>query len=323
MMTTFVNRFSQPVAEALRRHEDELVGFSERVTHLLSVEQELRRVTRGKFFVIYHEPMYRTLLGERDMVVVDLASWARGFYKKAGRGLLRHLRGSDQQALKLKWKYEGSSVISLGGKADDVIEDHVRSLNRAWRAKAFSRLFPNGTTGSVPNVPCQQDIDALCDRLAAQFKSLHDDRNQHRAHRYENGPKTAAMLSLADVTKHLEACQCLLADLRCLSSNSQFTSHHYEPKAHEDDRYAQDVVDLILLGSLRTIIDADYGPKSTPASSPGYYWQRRTAHYERLHALHEASGALDKPFNNRALIPDAWRARDPERTGPSGEGLHG
>jgi hypothetical protein len=274
------------------------------------VQQELEHVRQGKSFLVYHEAMWQMLLSERDMLVVDLASWALGFYAKGGGGFLRQLRGADLQALKLNWKHDGSSTISVDGRPHPEIDDHLRRVNRAWREKAFGRLFPCDTKGSIPNVPCQQDIDDLCDRLEVQFKALHDDRNQHRAHRYEKGQKKAAMLSVEDVTKHLEACQSLLADLRCLSSNSHFSSHGYDPKAHEDDRHAQDVVDQILFGSLRTIVDAEYGPNKTPGDDLRFYWQRRKAHYQRLHALHDASGKSDEPFNNRALLPLTARRGD-------------
>ena len=185
------------------------------------------------------------------------------------------------------------------------IRRHVEDVNRRAREEAFGRLFPFGTTRKdQANVPCDADVSGLCDRLEVQFKALHDDRNQHRAHRYERKqPKTAKMLELSDVTKRLQECQVLLADLRFLSSNSTFASYGYDPKAHVDDEYAQDIVDLVLLGDLRTIIDAEYGPSKTPSAEPGFYHQRRIAHYERLHALHDAAGKPEEPFNNRALLP--------------------
>jgi hypothetical protein len=314
-MTCVTSRFASPTATALGAHEEHLRGFSERITHLLSVEAELSRIARGKSFVIYHSPMWHMLAGEADMVIVDLASWALGFYEKGG-GFLRKLQGPDLRALGLNWKHDGSSVIwvedDAGAEAEATllspevprrdasiaaIERRSREENSAWRKNAFDRLFPEGTNGSIRNVPCMQDINALCERLATGFQLLHADRDQHRAHRYEKGPKTAKMLSLEDVTKHLEACQSLLADLRCLSSNTQFTSYRYKPKAHEDDRHAQDVVDLILLGSLRTIIDG--GPNET-ANAGQFWWQKRTAHYGRLHAAHDTCGDPAAPFNDRS-----------------------
>lgn len=297
------DRFSSKIHDILERNEYELGGFSERLTHLLTVEQEFTLVTRRRPFLVYHDTMWRMLLGETDMVIVDLASWALGFYEKKGGGLLRSLRGPDLEALQLKWDYTPGPVINLDGQDHPEIDAYQSRLNAEWRQKAFSRLFPNGTSSSSrPNIPCQADIDCLCVRLNDEFETLLRDRNQHRAHRYEKAPKTAATLSLADVTEHLKACQDLLADIRCLSSNSVYSTYRYRAEAHRDDHDAQDVVDLILLGDLRTLVDAPYGPKSTEAPSPGYWHQRRTAHYERLHQRAEARGKPEEPFNDRSLI---------------------
>jgi hypothetical protein len=114
-----------------------------------------------------------------------------------------------------------------------------------------------------------------------------------------------AALSLDDVKSHLEACQELLADLCCLSSNSQFTSYGYKLDPRENDADAQDVVDLVLLGGLKAIINDEHGPSSTPTPEPGYWGQRRKAHYDRLHALHDATGEPDRPFNSRSLLSES------------------
>jgi hypothetical protein len=294
------DRFSPKLRKLLQKNQYQLEGFSDRIKNLLSIEQELARARRNKLFIIYHDLTSNMFLGEADMVVVDLASWAYGFYKK--RGLLRSLQGKDLDALRLDCEYEPGGVINLDGKEHPEIDRHLENLMRAHRQDAFNRLFPGGTTGPKPNTPSPADIDELCTRLHAQFKALRDDRNQHRAHRYENGKVTGAALSLADVTKYLEACQALLSDIRYLSSNSHFAATL--PVPPEDDEYAQDVVDLILLGDMRTIIDAEYGPKNAKGTSHGFYHQRRKAHYDRLHELDDLRGDPMLPFNDRSLIPE-------------------
>jgi hypothetical protein len=213
-------------------------------------------------------------------IIVDLASWALGFYKKGGGGFLRHLRGDDLKALGLRWKQDPNE------------DRYVVERNRAWRKMSFDRLFASATK----DVPTQKDIDDLADRLHAQFKQLHDDRNQYRAHAYESDqPKTAAMLTIEDVRKHLEACQELLADIRCLASNSQFDAYQYEPRAHDGDSDAQDVVDLVVCGPIFWIIDGDPGKGHKPDT---FYVQKRDAYYERLHAEHDAAGSpAEQPFN--------------------------
>ena len=81
-----------------------------------------------------------------------------------------------------------------------------------------------------------------------------------------------------------------------------FDRYRYRPEAHKDDHEAQDIVDPILLGDLRVIIDAAFGPKSTETAPPGHWHQRRLAHYERLHRRDDARGKREEPFNDRSLI---------------------
>lgn len=278
------DRFSHDTQKLLSEHEEDLLGFALRLGHVLSVHQELVRVAQLKPFVIYHAPMWNMLLSERDMIVVDLASWALGFYEAGGKGFMRTLRGDDREALRLDWK-DGES----------------NPHNLEWRKAAFDRLFPKGVEPSKSSKrkgPSDADIEDLCTRLHARFEPLRDDRNQHRAHKYEKGQaKSAAMLSPADVTAHLDACQELLADIRTLSSNSSFNAYRYEAKAHEKDRAAQDVVDLVLLGNINWIVERD--PMKGHRDEDQFYWKRREAHYARLHAAHDAARDPLHPFNDR------------------------
>jgi hypothetical protein len=283
-------RFATPMAEWLERSEFELLGFAERVGDLLSVEKELARVRRGKVFDVQHEPTWRMLLGAVDAIIVDLASWALGFYEKDGGGFLRKLRGPDLKAL--EWKLRP-------GEGARGVQQHWVDAELAGRRAAFDRLFPSAKLGW----PCQEDIDGLCVRLEAQFKQLHDDRNHHRAHKYEHKkPKTAPRLELEDVKKYVGACQKLLADIRRLSSCSSFDAQGY--RVRDDDSHARDVVDLILCGPIFWIVDFD--PSQGHDAKATHYVQRREAYYERLHAAHDAAGAPeDEPFNRRAALTQA------------------
>jgi hypothetical protein len=287
-MTT--DRLSFPFQEELRRREHELLFFAQRLGHLLSVQSELERVTRGKSFVIYSEPMWIMLLSERDMLVTDLASWAKGFYGRGG--FLRRLHGADLRALARGW--DGPAV------GDSYEVEHTRK----WRDEAFDRLFP----GAAADVPSQHaDIEALVDRLCQRFERLLLDRHENRAHKYEReGPGTTAMLSLEDVEGYLEECQQLLADIRTLSLNSSFDAHHYRRRPSKPDDHAEDVVDLVLCGSIGHILHFEPGKGHPPERR--YYWQKRNAHYERLHEWHAAAGETKELFNSRAIVPDELSA---------------
>ncbi|MGO8998590.1 MAG: hypothetical protein ACLQVI_35155 [Polyangiaceae bacterium] len=295
--TTLGERFSPETAAALKEHEIELISLGRRLRHVLSVHAELNRVTRGRSFLIRHEAMWWMLLGERDMIVVDAASWAKAFYSRGG--FLRKLQGPDFRALKRRWDYrtaeEDFEPLWSGEEDDPAMRRYMsnvqREHNAAWRDEAFARLFPGA---GADGVPCLRDIDALVDRLAQEFEPLLLDRHENRAHKYEKAG-TATMLSPKEVAEHLETCRRLLADFRCLSSNSTFSSFDAEPKADPEDRQAQDVVDHILCGCLNWIVEGDPGKEHAPKDQ--FYWQRRDAHYARVHTRHQG----DDPINAAAF----------------------
>jgi hypothetical protein len=272
-----MSRFSTVTWKQLEGLEVELLTFARRHAHILSVDAEFVRVCRDKTFIRWHEPMWNMLLGERDMLIVDLASWAKAFYRKGG--FLQLLHGPDLKALNRDWP-----------SADGGCDSHEQSLVAKLRGAAFERLFP----GAESRRPSRQDVEALGGRLKDHFGPLLDDRDVHRAHKYEREKATAAWLTPADVTPHLRRCQQLLGDLRFVASNTQFG--HPDPRPAPGEREAQDVVDLVLCGPINWIIHYGAGADTDPKRLS--YWQRRDAYYERLHSAHEASGDLAAPFND-------------------------
>jgi hypothetical protein len=291
--TPFQTRFSSRTYDELGILEVQLVAFAKRFGHLLNVFAPVDAATRGKPFLIYHEPMWTMLLDERDMLFIDLASWAKGMHGKSGFLRTVEARG-ELGALALPW---GQELHGTGG--NEFLKAHVERQNAEWRCKAFRRLFPIAVTAT----PASDDVTHLCTYLRCSFDPLRLDRNQHRAHKYEKEkPVTAARLAPSDVVEHFNECRQLLADLRCLASNSSFSNYGYNVETKADDEEAQDVVDLILCGSLGWI--ANYGMLANSHPDDKHFWQKRQRYYDRLHAAHEASGDPAAPFNNRALVLD-------------------
>jgi hypothetical protein len=264
------------MAAELSEMEDDLCRFAWRLEKLCNLDAELLRVTRGKKFLpSWWE--WDKLLSERDMLIIELASWARAFYGKGCGGFLRSLEGEDLRALAFAWN-------------GDVTE---------WRKAAFDRLFPGADGWPRPS-----NIAALCERLHERFGPLLDDRDNYRAHRYERRQKTvtAKQLALEDVVAHLKTCQELLGDLRCLSSNESFA--HWEVHPEREDSDAQSAVDMLFCRTVSWLVD--FGPGRWRADLPRYE-QRRSDFYDRMHAAHEAAGAPDIAFNDGRFQPDLTR----------------
>ncbi len=290
------SRFSSATGAAFSALRDELWSFGRRLSHIRSVHAELVKVGRLKRFEIHHEPMWAMLLSERDMIVVDLASWAKALYS-AGGFLKLNLQGPDLEALGWRWR-----AGKLQGSVDPIaeaIDREITARNLESRKEAFARLFP----GATKDHPSRQDVEGLEGRLRDRFKPLLEDRHQHRAHKYEQHAKTATaeMLTPEKVAEHLAFCQSIVADLGSLATNAGFHAYRYGGEAKDDDDEAKDVVDLILCGTINWILE--FGPGGAPAPEGRFYWLRRTAYYERLHTRHDARGKPDEPFN--ALLDDA------------------
>jgi hypothetical protein len=270
---TSTSRFSDRTRALFKDLGREFITLTDRHHHVKSTHAELARIARGKPFAIHHRGVWRMVLAERDMVIVRAASWIKGFYSPGG--FLRKVQAGELRALALRWE---------------------KGQPGAWRSEAFRRLFPMAAGRGIPN---GSDIDALVLSLRAEFRPLVQDRHEHRAHPFENeSTGTVKRLDLTEVAEHLNRIHRLLGDLHCLAAANHFTDWDASPDADSD---ARDVVDLILCGPLGWIVDeVDARSRQEPNAKPRYV-QRREAHYERLHAAHDAKGAPDEPFNTNAF----------------------
>lgn len=108
--------------DPLAVEEHALLTIKRRYYFLCAFETQLRRESRDKAFLIANDLVWLTLLDSRDMLVIHLASWAKGSYAKGG--FLGRVQADHLRELRL----DRSRLDS----AED--GQHFR--------EAFSRLFP-------------------------------------------------------------------------------------------------------------------------------------------------------------------------------------
>jgi hypothetical protein len=210
------------------------------------------------------------------MLVIDLCSWAASIY--SGETRLNELkeRHCSKLARQRRW----------GIGDGEWIEQHYDRSH----SEAFARLFP-GISGETPS---ESDVDALRSRLQKYYKPLDRDRNENRAHRYENRnhPARAPMLDFERLSEFFEFSRQLIVDLRLVADGSQLGFDDVSPTRAEFA--SPDIVDLVLLGSFE---------KRQSLIGMG----SRADLYARLHAAHEAAGDADMAFNDgRFLYPDGY-----------------
>ena len=275
------------------KKENELHFFTDRLRHVANVNTALERATRGKRFRIYGEPMWSMALSERDMVAIDLASWAKGFYSRGG--FLRRAQASkDLRALSLEWKHP--------------IAPEIASINAVCRRECFDRLFPCAVSG----VPCPKDVDMLVTRLHDEFEPLLDDRHRTRAHKYESDHvATAKMLGLDEVADYLATCVRLLRDIRFLASNGDW--HPPSMRIDAEDKAAEDVVDLILCGTIGWIVQDGAGAIADSSA--------RWSHFGRSARRSTMRSTRQTTQQGPLCLSMRGRCHERHACGPSADGL--
>ena len=144
-----------PLVTLLDRQHYQLIDVARRQFVMEALTKELDRVTRGETFRIANDVTWLMLLDSRDVLVIHLASWAKGVYTPGGLiGQLRadHLRRFPKQ------------------RPPEERDDSYGWRTRRDRehADSFVRLFPN-VTGDHPDGAA---FERLTDGFATRMKPV-------------------------------------------------------------------------------------------------------------------------------------------------------
>jgi hypothetical protein len=243
-----------------------------------ALTKELNRVTRGRTFRIANDVTWLMLLDSLNVLVIHLASWARGVYQPGG--LIGQLRATHLQSFPRKRPPEPRDGEWSGW----------RERRDREHAESFARLFPNAI-GAYPDGAA---FEGLTDDFAARMKPVVDARND-RAHLYEvKGAGTAKVLDVSELRALVDYGDQFLQDLRMVSEGSSL--HHEDMNSPKAEDVAPDLVDSLVLGTSDRIrrVRKD---------------QDRDAFYDQLHAEHERLPTEpDRHFNDRLfsrMLPPA------------------
>jgi hypothetical protein len=257
------------VASLLDRQHYQLIDVMRRQFVMEALTKELDRVTHGRAFRIANGPIWLMLLDTRDVMVIHLASWAKGIYQPGG--LIGQLRADHLKSFPKKRPPEERDG-----------SDGWRNQRDREHEGSFARLFPTAT-GAHPDGPA---FDGLKDAFATRMKPVVDDRHENRAHPYESkGAGTAKMLDVSELRALVDYGDQLLQDLRMVGNG--FPLSHSEMNSPTAGQVAPDLVDSLILGTSDRIrrVRKD---------------QNRDAYYDQLHAEHDALPAeRDRFFNDR------------------------
>lgn len=271
------------VLQLLQPYEAPFLGLIERFKRVWAYDVELRKAARGKAFRIQNPAVWEIILADRDILVIDFASWVTSVAGKGG--FLDGLTADDLTEFGIE-----------AGPLQDTDDAGLAVHDWKARVEAFGRLFP-ARVGVGKRWPEKADIRRLKAELAAVTAGLEDQRDA-RAHFYDGkDSETVQNVGFEQIATLFHRVRDVLNDIRLMVDRS---SHHYpriaEPK---NDHTARDMVDLIILGS---IDDAVREWKAAP-SQPGrpkrvYLWQDREAYYDDRHRAHDEVRIEGRLFND-------------------------
>lgn len=243
--------------DLLSKYDWRLLSLARRMFVMEAFKTELDRVSRNKPFRIRNDVTWLMLLDSRDMLVVQLASWAKGVYEPGGLiGSIQAAHGRD-----------------LPRRRPPSPTDHGETWNARRdreHAESFGRLFPSVLTDAFPT---QAGFAELKDSFVARLNPVLDDRHNNRAHPYEKAGKgSVKMLDLIELRDAISYCETFMNDVRMVGCQQSFDFR--DMNNIECEEVARDLVDMLLVGT------SDDIRRFRGATE-------REAFYESLHQRHD------------------------------------
>lgn len=278
------------VLQLLHPYELQFLGLIEHFKRVWAYDVELRAATRGKRFLMRNPELWDVILADRDMFVLDFASWLTSLAgNSAPRSFVDTLTADDLTEFGLE-----------DGPAADAEDSHLAAYDWKCRVEAFGRLFP-ARIGPGKRWPEKADIRRLKVELASLTGALEKQRDA-RAHIYDGKDfgLVKKNLGFEEIAKVFHRAREVLHDVRLLVD---WSSHHFPPvEEPKNDHTARDLVDLLLLGSIDQAVREWTETPAQPGARPReWLWQHRDAFYEQRHRTHDAQGAEEPLFNDPSL----------------------
>ena len=285
--------------EMIEEHEQNFVLIKKRFYYLENILEELDKTTKSKVFNIRGDIIYQMLRDSYHMLVIDMASLARGMIRK--RGFFRRLPNYISELKKPTKKSVSKSYIKTYPSTDPIAESMILKNT----LDAFQELFPSCVKENR-NKPNKRDIDELKDRFYKICEEIIEDRDRNRAHKYEKaetGKGDVELLSLLDLEKKFKLIEELMNNLRMVCSFTSYGTN--DLNFGNSERMAQSIVDLVLIGDYNTI-DVSFGISDDLFKAVKKFpYQYREPYYEKLHDAHNKK--IEEAFKIREEKGDSGK----------------
>ena len=276
--------------ELLDSYSRDLLIIKKRLYLLQSIESNLNchvDPKSGKVEVLNIQ-VYEMVQDSLHMLIIDLCSYCKNFGKKGGfiRGLNNHLSKLKPRIPKkinvcepmmIHLPFARISAVRESAIKKSRVQQRQQRLSSAG-TEALERLFPSW---SKDEKVTQKHVEDLLKRFKMAVKNIEEDRNIHRAHRFEREScKRSAdfqPISLEGIEKTFKEIESRLSDLWMISSLTYYDfDRDLSPNTKQT---ARDIVDQIIHGSIGGVVGATGIPgelKRLGANKTSYYQYRET-----------------------------------------------
>ena len=265
---------NKKLIDLIKEYENNFTIVKKRFYYLENILEELEKTTEGHRFDIRGDVVYQMLRDSYNMLIIDLASIARGMIRK--KGFFRQLPSHIPELPLPTKKLIAQSYHATYGHQDPIAESII--LNNCL--DSFNRLFPKCIQDKRKK-PDHRDLVDLKDRFHIICEAIIKDRDRNRAHRYElpeQAKESVKLLSILDLDAKFEKIEELMNDLRMVCSHTSFGSS--DVNFSNSKRTAQSIVDMVLIGDHNSINIA-FGISQDMKDSFGIYpWQYRDEYYD-------------------------------------------
>lgn len=271
---------NQTLQSEIQKVENAILEIRRRLYFLDAYQAEAQRLFEDKSFRIKNDILWMLLIDSYEMLIIHFAGLVKGMYTPGG---FFDVLKSTAPALRPKsWrKFESPKGRIF---SDRTMTDEERKKieielsvsfqkNQAERVKqTLVEIFPE-LEGDKEFRPKPEQIDKLKDKFEVEMRSIVDDRDQHRAHRYDmtksSTLKKEDLVTTEILSDKFDYLQNLMNSLRFIGTDSSFG---YSNMCWGDTRNtAEDFIDLLQLGNINQVnITA-----GDPSAEFKYYWQRR------------------------------------------------
>jgi len=283
--------------ELIEQHENTLIRIKMRLFFLLSFEEELIKITREKPFTIRNDIVYRSIFDIWDMLIIDLASLSKGML---GRGGFFNQFKANLNQFKPKKKTDIEAPLGTIHSVDPLPQDRLDEIKveldahfveMAYRThqKQLFDLFPNLGKRKEKKVK-PEDVDELKDRFEQIVLEVIHDRDENRAHRYEDLKNKTAQTRLTfkkleikfrDIENILNAIKIIATGINLANNDLNYVSKEVT---------SEELIFAILWGgnkNLDHLAGINKQMNSAPKSEKVYGWMLREKFIEHCHQKHD------------------------------------